>query len=236
MFKSHFSGFFAVIFTLLSSSAMAQPWTGEGDLGFSQASGNSDTETLTAALQIAYDPESNWSHTLALSALNSSQNDERSAENYGLDFSSLYNFNERTYLTGNLRFLADNFSGFETQTAVTVGIGRTFVDNGTVVFDGEIGAGFRSSELITDETEDEGIGFLKLGLNWGISETTTFESHVLVESGSENTYSEGGAGLRVAISKALGLRVGYLITNNSDAPEGTVSTDRLTTLGVNYKF
>lgn len=228
--------FMAMVLALGSGQAFSQAWTGEGDLGFSQASGNSETETLTAAVGINYDPASNWKHSLALSALNSSQNDERSAENYGLDFNSILDITPRSYLTGNLRFLADNFSGFETQTAVTVTIGTAFVDNGTVLFNGEIGAGFRNSELITGEEEDETIATGKLTFNWAISETTNIDSHALVETGEENTYSEGGVGLRVAISEALGLRVAYLIINNSDAPEDTVSTDRLTTLGINYKF
>jgi putative salt-induced outer membrane protein YdiY len=40
----------------------------------------------------------------------------------------------------------------------------------------------------------------------------------------------------VAMSDALGLRVGYLIRQNSDAPLGSKSTDTLTTLGISYKF
>ena len=236
MYKAILVVFSSLIYALASGQATAQAWTGEGDLGFSQASGNSETETLTAALGITYDPSNNWKHTLALSALNSSQNDERSAENYGLDFNSILDITPRSYLTGNLRFLADNFSGFETQTSVTIAIGTAFVDNAAVKFTGEIGAGFRNSELITGEEEDETIVTGKSNFNWGISDTTDFESHVLVETGEENTYSEGGLGLRVAISEALGLRIGYLLTNNSDAPEGTVSTDRLTTVGINYKF
>ena len=228
--------FVGAVFVALSSQSFAADWNGEGDLGFSQASGNSESETLTAALDLGYDTGDKWSHLLELDAFNSSQDGDRSAESYSAAFSSDYAITEKTYAAGNLRYVTDKFSGYESQAAATLTLGRNFIDDGTTLFNAELGFGYRQSELSTGEEEDEAIGTFKSTYNTAITGTTDFESGLLVESGSENTYAEGSLALRVAMSDALGLRVAYVVKHNTDVPVDTEKTDKYTTISVNYKF
>lgn len=220
----------------LATAAQSAEWTGVGDFGYSDISGNSNSETLTAALGLGYDTGGKWTHEVVLTAINSSQQDIRAAEAYGLNWNSNYAFNEKNYGVGALRYLDDRFSGFDTQTSIRVGVGRHFIDDGITLLDAEGGIGFRRNELITGEDEDEGIIWGRSVYSRVLSDTTIFDAHGLFEAGDENTYVEAGASIRVAMSEALGLRVAYLLKHNTDAPAPATSTDRFLTVSLNYLF
>lgn len=226
----------APVLITCASALHAAEWNGEGDLGFSQVSGNSESETLTAALKLGYDTEAKWKHLLELNAFNSSQDGERSAESYGLTFNSDYAVSENTYAFGNLRYVTDKFSGYDSQTALTAGIGRNFIDDGVTLFTGKLGAGYRMSDLNTGESEDEAIGTAEVTYNRVLTPTTNFESQVLTEAGSENTYVEGSAAVKVSMTDSLALRVAYTAKHNTEVPEGTEKTDHFTSVSVNYTF
>ena len=115
-------------------------------------------------------------------------------------------------------------------------MGRHFIDDGTTLLDAEIGFGFRRNELITGEDEEEGIIYGQSVYSRELSSSTVLDAHGLFESGDQNTFAEAGVGIRVAMSEALGLRLAYLIKHNTDAPEPATSTDRFTTVSVNYMF
>jgi len=220
----------------LAAAVHSEEWTGIGDLGYSDISGNSNSETLNASLTLGYDTGAKWTHEITLNAINSSQEGVRAAENYGLNWNSNYAISDKNYGVGSLRYLDDRFSGFDTQTAIRVGVGRHFIDDGTTLLDAEGGIGFRRNELITGEDESEGILWGKSVYSRVLTPTTVFDAHGLFEAGDENTFIEAGVGIRVAMSEALGLRVAYLIKHNTDAPAPATSTDRYTTVSVNYLF
>lgn len=231
------SKFYACLFSLtLATQAQAAEWKGEGDLGFSQVSGNSESKSLNAAVSAGYDTGAKWKHLLSLNAFNASQDDDRSAESYGLSFSSDYAINETTYASGNLRYVTDKFSGYESQTALAATLGRHFIDDGITLLDGEIGAGYRLSELITGEDENEAVATAKAVFNRKLTDSTNFESNLLLESGSSNTYIEGGVALKVSMTETLALKLAYIAKHNTDVPVDTDKTDRFTTVSLNYTF
>jgi len=228
----------------LAAMCQAGEWSGTGDLGFNQISGNSNSESLAAALGIKYEA-GRWTHAFNAETFTASQTtedddgnniDSRSAERYGGNWQSDFAINERTYAFGAVRYITDNFAGFESQTAINTGLGRTFIDDETTLFEGSVGAGYRQSDLNDGGSEDEAIGTLSVTYNRALTGNTDFESLWLVEAGSENTYAEGGVALKIAMSEALGIRLSYVAKHNTDAPEGSTSTDRFSTISLSYTF
>lgn len=223
---------------LLAASTLshAGDWTGEGDLGYNSASGNSTSESLAFGLGGAYE-DGDWLHTTELSAYRASQDNTISARSFGLRLQTDYAIDERTFAFGNLRYLDDAFSGYDSQASISLGTGRTFIENGDTLFQGQIGAGYRRSELQDDlGTESEPVATAEITYNHGLTENTVFESNGSAESGSENTYLEAGMALRVSMTDALGIRLAYLVKHNTDVPAETENTDKYTTVSLNYKF
>lgn len=219
---------------VVPQTALAQ-WTGDGNLGFSQSSGNSESESLSAGLNAGYET-GKWLHTAYLSAFNASADDERSAESYGAGFKSDYAFTEKTYGWGGVRLIKDNYGAYEQQVSLSTGIGQHFIDDGITLFDGEIGIGYRDSEFQDGTSVDEEILTGKLVYNRQLTESTAWDSYVLAESGSDNTYLEGSMGVRVAMSEALGLSLAYVVKHNTDVPAGTEKSDKYSTVAVTYNF
>ena len=226
-----------LVFTSLfaATSAFSQ-WAGEGNLSYSNAKGNSNTSALAASLNLSKE-SGQWKHSAGFDALGSTQDDTTTGESYTLAGQSDYNFSGSYFGFGGLRYQKDRFSGYDNQASATAGLGWNAIDNGTTTFDISLGAGYRESELSNNGgSTSEAVGSLSLVYKQTLTETTDFDVSYLTESGSSNTYSEVNAAIRVAMSDALGLRAGYLIKHNSDAPAGSKATDTLMTVGVSYNF
>ena len=193
---------------LLPCSALAE-WTGSGELGLVFARGNSDTETVNAAIELIYSQD-RWTN---------------------------YNLNERSYLLGVVRYDRDRFSSFEYQASFGLGYGYKFIDSETHKLTGEIGPGVRHSELReSGDSETELIGRGSLDYAWQISETASLTNLFLVESGSSNTFLENALALEVAINSAMSLKTGVSVRHNTDVEVGRDKTDYLSTVNLVYSF
>jgi len=66
-----------------------KPWKGEGEFGFTQTTGNTDTQNLIGKLGINYLKQS-WEHTFNIASLRAEDSNKLTAESYGLKFQSNY--------------------------------------------------------------------------------------------------------------------------------------------------
>lgn len=227
-----------VSLTLLGHSVFSQAgdWSGTGDAGYNSVSGNSNTESLALGLDGRYET-GKWTYNGEIDAYRSSQNDQTNAKSYGLELESDYDLDEKTFVFSNIRYLDDQFSGYEYQASLTLGAGRTFIEDGNHLFSGQIGAGYRKSEPSGNTgTENEPVASAQITYNRDLTDTTVFESSWEAETGSDNTYLEGGIAVIVAMTEALGIKLSYTAKRNTDVPVGSKNTDRFTTVSLNYKF
>ena len=220
----------------LAQETEEKHWSGEGDLAYSRATGNTESETLLSKLKLVY-AEGRWTHTGQLEAINTSEDDQRSAESYVLKEQSNFDISDTTYAFGGFRYEDNRFSGYEYQASVKAGLGKHLIDDGVAVFDIEGGVGYRrSEEQDTGETFNEAIAIAAAKYHRQLTETTRFESDLNVESGKDNTYAEFVMGVKVKINSRLALRVAYMVKHNTDVPDDTENTDTLTSVGLNYNF
>ncbi|MGV6806329.1 MAG: DUF481 domain-containing protein [bacterium] len=187
-------------------------------------------------MKLAYEVDQ-WLHEMQLDAVNSSDNEERTAESYGARWKTNYSYSDDRYSFIGARYEENRFSGYEYQGSVTTGYGIHLIDDEVTKFDVEAGIGYRSSEeQDTGEILDEAIAVAALQYNRVLTDTTVFESEVNLESGKDNTYLESILALKVAINSRLALKLGYTVKHNTDVPEDTDKTDTLTTVSLNYHF
>lgn len=232
---SKLSTFIGILSVAATAPALAE-FSGEGNLGFSAVSGNSDSESLSAKLAAEY-ASGNWTHAASASAYAASSDDEQTAESYSAKLETDYLFSEKTYWLGSAAYKSDRFSAYDNQATVSLGVGHHLIDNGITTLDLEGGVGYRSSEPSDNsDTENETIFVGGVTFNHTLTDTTSFSSSWSVESGSENTYAEADLGLRVAMSEALGLALGYVVKHNTEVSEGTEKTDRYTSVTLSYLF
>ncbi len=226
------------LFLCLSSAGMgaSAQLSGDGDLAYSQVSGNSDGNSLALGVGLVYDSNA-WQHSGDLDAYSARQAERQTAENYRLNLKTRYAYSERTYAFANGRYLTDRFSGYAYQTSVATGLGREFLNDGVTLLEGEAGIGYRISDP-EGAADQDSEAILSLSAAWDriLTETTRFESDWRAELGSGNNFFQSDLAVRVAIMERLGLRVAYTVKHNSQVPAGSEKTDTRLTVGLNYSF
>jgi len=218
-----------------SESAPAK-WTGVGELGFTTTSGNSDSENLNASLAITRE-RLRWKHSASIEAIRAESDDVTSVDRIVVRERSEYALEGDTYLFGRLRYEDDEFSGYDYQASLTLGVGSRFEQRERHFLDLSIGLGVRSiKDSETRETEDEGIAVGELLYEYKISETASFTQGLLVETGEENTYSQSETALRTKINGNLAAKLNYLVKRNSDVPADSEKQDEIVTVSLVYGF
>ena len=217
------------------TAAKADPWLTKATLGYLSTSGNTESSSLNSGFTVAYDA-GNWVHAFNATAINSSENDDTTAEAYGLGWKSEYNLTKADFLFLRVNWRKDRFSGYEHQLSETFGYGRRLIDTGKHVLDAEVGAGARQAELSDGSMEDEFIQRGGLSYLWKFSETAEFSQSLEVETGPENTWLESVSAVKARLMEDLALVASYTVKNNSTVPVGNENTDRFTAISLEYSF
>lgn len=238
--------FFAASLVAAAVPAHAD-WTGKGEAGLVIASGNTDTQTANASVQLTKET-TDWKHTFGGAALYASDQDGKTANRWQLFGQSDWKFTERNFLFGAGRYEEDEFSGFEYQATASAGIGRRFIDSDRTKLVGSVGAGYKFFEtrdsfdpdtgvLIEEGDSDSEVVFRgTLDLDHKFTATTSLVNKFIVESGANNTFLQNELALQVKMTDVLALAVGYAVRHNTDPPAEFKKTDTLTTINLVYEF
>jgi putative salt-induced outer membrane protein len=241
--------------------AQAGDWTGAGQLGFAYASGNANSETFNAKLDVKKDDE-RWLYEGNLSALRASgevdviladgtpgREDVTNANRWQVGGKVGYKYTERMYFFGSGRYDSDDFAPYEWQWIVSAGVGYKFIDSETTRFTGEVGPGWRRTQpidvLVIDppparlvDVDSEGETILRGTLSYThqITASTSVANQLLLESGSDNTFLQNDLGLQVQINETFALTTGLQVRHNTEAPDGVDKTDTLLTTNIVVGF
>lgn len=228
-------------------------WTGKGELGLVTATGNTESESLSASLELGY-TAGKWTQSIAGTILRAENNKAETSNRYTLSADTQYAFTDVSYAFMALRYDKDKFGGYEYQSSLAAGYGRKLLDNDIHKLSVELGVGvarFKENDSVTHKATNI-VGFQEtvpageetypivrgnLDYSWQLTESTAFTETLLVESGSENTLLENKLGLSVAINKALALKLGYEVKHNTDVANDSIDkTDTLLTTNLVYNF
>lgn len=211
-------------------------WSGSGKLGLTVASGNSDTESLTAGLKIKLET-GKWISDVELNILKASSSGIDTAERFILASKTGYKFNEKNYLYYGSRYENDNFTGYDYVMTSGVGWGHKFSDTDTDRLITEVGLGYKTEALDIDRTENTGLAILgKLDYMRQLTDTMNFENETTLESTDDNTFIQNDAGFSFKISDKFKLKLSHQYRHNTDVPVGTENTDTLISANLVYDF
>lgn len=212
-------------------------WGGVGEFGFVSTTGNTDTESLNLKLEFIKESEL-WRHRIGAAALMSSKDGNDDAERYQAEYQADRKLSERSYVFGVGRWDSDKFGAYDPQYSVTFGYGRDLIVSETHHLKAEAGIGYRHlEERISGESSEDAIFRLLVDDVWKITENAEWGNRLLVESGSENTFTQFNTGLSVAMNQSFAVKVGFEMRNNSKIPAGAKDkTDTMTTVNLVYNF
>lgn len=229
---------------LVSQIAVANDWKGNAEAGFISASGNTESETISAGLRFSKEGET-WSHDIALNTYKASSNNVDSAQNLKAEYTLKRELSERSNLFGSISYLDDDFDGFTEQASISFGYGYKVIDSEPRKWELGAGVGYRdTSELLRldDGTKIEGKDLsnrtfvLRSDYRHKLTSNTELVDAFRAEAGSENTFIENDLALIVNMNEAFALKAGFIVRHNTDPSEGADDTDTITSLNLVYNF
>ncbi len=218
-----------------TTSKPPQGLSGKASFGFLSTSGNTESTNMNAALALVYRLET-WRHHFDLSAIGASTNNETTTEAYRAKYEARRDIGRHGYAFTALDWDRDRFSGFDSQSSMTAGYGRRFVDTPKQSVDGGLGAGARDSVLPDGSVERDAVLRTSLDYVWTLSSTSQFEQALVVETGSTNTSTDSVTSLKAGLFGNVGLVISYRLKYNSQVPPGIVNSDRYSSVSLEYAF
>jgi putative salt-induced outer membrane protein len=231
--------------TALINADMFDRWTGEGELGAFQSSGN--TESVGVAATLRLDREGiDWTHSIRLRADYQRQNGSTSREQFAASYEPRWQFDENIFAYGLAQYERDRIQGFSSRYSVSGGLGYRILDNPKLKLSLKAGPAYRVTDFTDGTSADRLAGLVGIDFDWQMLDRLklTQDVEALAETGGEATLIFDGAnttinlvtGLDFRVSNRLRSRLSYKVEYDSNPPAGSEGTDTLTRATLIYGF
>lgn len=231
--------------TALINADMFDRWTGEGELGAFQSSGNTESVGVAAALRL--DREGiDWTHSIRLRADYQRQNGSTSREQLAASYEPRWQFDENIFAYGLAQYERDRIQGFSSRYSVSGGLGYRILDNPKLKLSLKAGPAYRVTDFTDGTSADRLAGLVGIDFDWQMLDRLklTQDVEALAETGGEATLIFDGAnttinlvtGLDFRVSNRLRSRLSYKVEYDSNPPAGSEGTDTLTRATLIYGF
>ena len=211
-------------------------WSGNGTLGYTSTAGNTDSKNLNASLQVGYEIL-RWKHNLQVAVIRAETDGDKSADSKSVLDRTEFSLSDKSSAFGQARYEDDKFSGYDYQASIVAGLGSRVIDSEIQLLDLSVGAGYRQlKESDSGDTVDGPIGSFDLKYEYRFNEHATFNESALLETGSDNTYLQSETALIARIQGNLSAKISYLVKHNTNVPNDTDKTDKITSVSLMYEF
>lgn len=212
-------------------------WTGEGALGGSISSGNTDEIGASASLDLDK-RTTNWEHDLRLAFDYLETNGEARRERIYAAYTGRMNLSGRAFFSfGLLSFERDRFSGIDSRFTESLGLGYRLYDESNFSWSVEAGPALRQTDFSDGETENKLDVLGKTDLQWKPSSTLTLSQgagFVWSDGGNSSLFSKSAATAR--LSGHLSARFSVDVLHETDPPNGREKTDTISRASLVYGF
>lgn len=229
----------------IREAGLFELWSGEGQLGGFQASGNSDNVGLSAGLKLKRQGE-DWSHALRATADYQRSNGVTSREQFLFAYEPRYQVADELFAYGLVQYERNKLQGFSGRYAVSGGIGYQVANSDDLKLSIKAGPALRMTDFTLAEDETRLAALFGLDFDWQIAErlALTQDANMVAETGGQATVIIDSSrttlnlvtGLDAKVSDRLRSRISYTVDYDSEPPVGKVSTDTVTRLTLVYGF
>lgn len=229
----------------IRQAGLLQNWSGKGQIGASQSSGNTDSVGLTASLNLQR-KGIDWTHKLLTTVDYQRTEGVTSREKILARYEPRFDVSDDLYVFGLAQYERNRFQGLSARYSASGGVGYQVLQGPEVRLSIQGGPAYRRTEFVGGMNEDQIAALLALDFDWRISDNVTLTQDTsataqgggsaLVFVSSENTSLTAITGVELGITDRLTTRLSYQVDYESDPPAGAVSTDTITRFTLVYGF
>lgn len=201
----------------LAHETLFEGWKGEGQIGASQSSGNTDTVGASAGINLSKE-SLHWKYQLhaLVDYERTAGLTDRNQKQVGIETD--YKFNPRLFVFGSALYENDRFAGYSSRDSVAGGVGYNLVTEPNLTVDAKAGPAWRHTDYIGLPSVSEITGLAAVDANWKVTPALTLSENAAALSGHSNTNLTSLTAISLKISKALSARVSYQVGYNSEPP------------------
>jgi putative salt-induced outer membrane protein len=210
--------------------------SGEGQLGFSNSTGGSNTLNVTGGAKITKE-SLHWKNTLTLDATYKKESGILTDEKYVAGIESRYKLSGNRYLVGILYWDRDPFSGYTNRSAAAIGLGAVLIKSRDLTLSLDASTAARSIDYIaTHETpahvQTDAMARIGAAFSWTIWPGTTFTDNLTSYIGSGDKTVTSITAFTTKIAGALSARMSFQLDYDSLLPPGydDINTETRVTL------
>lgn len=229
----------------LRNAGLFDNWSGRGQIGAFQSTGNSDMTGVTVAVALQR-TGIDWEHRLRATADYQRSNGRTSREQYLVAWEPRYQIGEDLFAFGLAQYDSDRFQGFSSRYSLSGGLGYRLIDSSSARLDLKAGPAWRQVEYVDGSGYSSFGALAGLDFSWQLAKPLRLTQNadlVTDAGGSAVTYIDSNnvsivatTGLEAAINSRLTTRVSYTIDYDSNPPPRAVSTDTLSRFTLVYAF
>jgi len=229
----------------LRSAGLFDNWSGKGQIGAFQSSGNTDRVGVTLGIDLVR-TGIDWTHKLSGDVDYQRTDGLTSREQFLAAYEPNYRINERLFAYGLGQWERDRLQGYQARYAVSAGLGYKVIDRDKLHLGVKAGPAYRVTKGTDGSTSKKIAGLAALDFDWTIAEglKLTQDANATAETGgaaqiivdSANTSLKAVTGLEARINSSLTTRISYTVEYDSNPPAGAVSTDTLGRFTLIYGF
>ncbi len=227
------------------NAGLFERWSGRGQIGAFQSSGNSNNVGISAALSLKRQGI-DWSHELRGRADYQRSNKVTSREQFMAAYEPRYQISKRLFSYALGQYERDRFQGFSSRYSASGGLGLHVIDGRRVDLTVQAGPAWRLTEYIDGGSDSNLAALATLDFKWSMTDrlTLTQNTNMVSDAGGRatviiepnNTSLTLVSGLEAKISDRLTTRLSHTLEYNSEPLVGAVSTDTLTRFTLVYGF
>ena len=229
----------------IRQAGLFENWSGEGQIGGFQSSGNTDEIGVSTALSLNRDGI-NWQHRLRFAADYRRQDGTTTREQLLAQYEPRYQIDEDLFAFGLAQFERDNRQGYAERYVVSGGLGYRVLNSDGLHLSIKAGPAYRVTDF-TDGRRNQNLAALfGVDFDWQITDTIklTQDANSTVETGGEalvvidsaNTSITATTGLEATIIGNLRARASWAVEYDSNPGVGAETTDTLTRFTLIYGF
>lgn len=213
-----------------------QGWTGQGQVGFSNATGNSRSTDLALGLNIAR-LGLNWDHLFNATVDYARQDGVETQSRYFASYSGHYRFADRLYAFGLLSWEDARFSGFDSRLSEAAGLGYAVLQSPAMTLSVEAGPALRQTHYIIGTSENNFAGRVSVNYLWNILPDIALTEVVSFYGESRDDTLTSDTALTAKLIGSLAAALSYHVNYESNPPVGTLTTtDTITRITLVYSF
>ena len=217
-----------------------EPVKGRFGLGYTESSGNTDESKMNFTLNLSQKRSEQLRFGYEALAIYGKSDGQKNADKKQLKFTSEFIKNDKFSWYANLGYMEDEFSGYEEQYKLGLGMINYFIKGEETVLSCSLGLDFTKEEYTDNTSDDE--TWLRLGIDGKrkIADNIRFTGHfgfLAPKDDTEDCYrTETAVGLIFTINDKIDAEMKYLVDYNKAPIDAKEKYDRTFITSISYKI